>query len=83
MAFDHGKFITLITDYYEFFSRGFWGTPVHYVPPSMSNDIMARVKKNDKPAKLIRHLPYPKHDTRPGYTAALPHIMESTFFTNY
>lgn len=61
MAFDQDEFVRLLTDYYEFCGRVFWDTTTQKAPaggwPSINQDTLAGLLKNDQVAELLRHLP--------------------------
>lgn len=87
MPFNHDEFIRLVTDYYDFCSHSFWNVPIHYAPPggwpSVTDDIIAKLDKNDVAAKLIRHLPYPEYNMDPNYVGDTPFVIEDTMLVDY
>ncbi|WYZ45756.1 hypothetical protein EsH8_VIII_001072 [Colletotrichum jinshuiense] len=85
MAYDRDEFVRLLTDYYDFCNRVFWdGTVAHAPPggwPSINQETLATLKRNDTVIDLLRHIPYVNYT---GNNLSLsPFIMESTPVTDY
>lgn len=87
MAFDQDEFIHLLTDFYEFCSRAFWDLGVQYAPeggwPSINQQTLAGLEKNNEVIELLRHLPYPDFNVEPQQAAYMPLIMFDTPVIDY
>lgn len=63
MAYDRDEFIRLLTDYYHFLLRVFSDDiVVQPAPggwPSISQESLAALERNDTVIDLLRHMPYP------------------------
>lgn len=86
MAFDQDEFVHLLTDYYDFCNRVFWEhTAVARAPvggwPSINQDSVANLEKNDAAFDLLRRLPYV--DFEQGWASDPPNIMNKTNIVDY
>ncbi|KAM0329314.1 hypothetical protein ACHAQA_004619 [Verticillium albo-atrum] len=65
MAYDRDEFVRLLTDYYGFCNRTFWTTTIEQAPPggwpSVNQEALANLKRNDTVIDLLRHIPYPNY----------------------
>ncbi|KAM0335263.1 hypothetical protein ACHAQA_000307 [Verticillium albo-atrum] len=86
MAYDRDEFIRLLTDYYEFCGRVFWNATAITQPPaggwpSINQETLASLQKNDVAIDLLRHLPYP--DTPTQKIVDVPHLVPETPVVDY
>ncbi|KAF9876155.1 hypothetical protein CkaCkLH20_06601 [Colletotrichum karsti] len=62
MAYDRDEFVRLLTDYYNFCNRTFWNATIAQAPaggwPSVNQETLANLKRNDTVIDLLRHIPY-------------------------
>ena len=87
MAYDRDEFIRLLTDYYNFLTRVFWDATIVQPPaggwPSINQETLANLKRDDTVIDLLRNIPYvdyPYHGTQTVYA---PLIMNCTPTVDY
>ncbi|WQF85633.1 hypothetical protein CDEST_10647 [Colletotrichum destructivum] len=85
MAYDRDEFVRLLTDYYDFCNRVFWNATVVQAPaggwPSINQETLAALKRNDTVIDLLRHIPYVNY--REGASSLAPFLMKDTPVTDY
>lgn len=85
MAYDRDEFVRLLTDYYNFCNRVFWKATVVQPPfggwPSINQETLANLKRNDTVIDLLRHMPYINYSQ--NSLASAPLIMTNTPTTDY
>ncbi|KAK1688913.1 hypothetical protein BDP55DRAFT_605788 [Colletotrichum godetiae] len=85
MAYDRNEFVRRFTDYYNFRNRTFWNATIAQAPaggwPSIDQETLANLKRNDTVIDLLRHIPYVEYVEI--YLMHAPLVMKNTPVIDY